>query len=108
LEIYEEMGWTGLIWLRIGTDNGPPASKKCWEVLEWMHNWLSLEKGLAPCSRLVILSPVECYTLNPYQSLFFIAQIIIAEEHNIYSSLAAQNFAVETKLVLIKWRPVIV
>jgi hypothetical protein len=41
--------------------------------------------------------------LNPYQPLLFIAQIIFAEEHNLYGSLAAQDFAAETTLVPIKW-----
>jgi hypothetical protein len=28
--------------------NEPSASIKCWEVLEWLHNWQLLRKGLAP------------------------------------------------------------
>jgi hypothetical protein len=38
--------WIGLIWLRAGTSGGsceygiePSGSMKCWEVLEWLHNW---------------------------------------------------------------------
>jgi hypothetical protein len=30
--------------------NEPPGSIKCWEVLEWLHNWQLLKKGSAPCS----------------------------------------------------------
>jgi hypothetical protein len=26
----------------------PSGSIKCWEVLEWMHNWRLLKKGSAP------------------------------------------------------------
>jgi hypothetical protein len=26
----------------------PPGSIKCWEVLEWLHNWQLLKKGSAP------------------------------------------------------------
>jgi len=40
-----DMGvWTGLIWLRIGTDGGtceysnePSGSMKCWEFLDWLR-----------------------------------------------------------------------
>jgi hypothetical protein len=28
-------------------DNEPPGSIKCWEVLEWLHNWQRLKKGSA-------------------------------------------------------------
>jgi hypothetical protein len=30
--------------------NEPSGSIKCLEVLEWMHNWMLLKKGSAPCS----------------------------------------------------------
>jgi hypothetical protein len=46
--------WTGLIWLRIWTSggllhgNGPSGSIKCWEVLEQLHTWWFLNKGLVP------------------------------------------------------------
>jgi hypothetical protein len=26
----------------------PSGSIKCWEVLEWLHNWRLLKKGSAP------------------------------------------------------------
>jgi hypothetical protein len=55
LERQDGMVWTGLIWLRIGTGGGlfehsdePSGSVKCWEVLEWLHNWWLLKKGSAP------------------------------------------------------------
>jgi hypothetical protein len=28
--------------------NKPAGSLKCWEVLEWLHNWQLLKKGSAP------------------------------------------------------------
>jgi hypothetical protein len=28
--------------------NEPSGSIKCWEVLEWLHNWQLLNKGSAP------------------------------------------------------------
>jgi hypothetical protein len=46
LERQDGMVWIGLIWLRIGTSGGtcehgiePSVSVKCWEILEWLHNW---------------------------------------------------------------------
>jgi hypothetical protein len=49
------MGWIGLIRLRTGISGGscehgnePLGSIKCWDVLEWMHNWMLLNKGSAP------------------------------------------------------------
>jgi hypothetical protein len=29
--------------------NEPLGSIKCWEVLQWVHNWRLLKKGSAPC-----------------------------------------------------------
>jgi hypothetical protein len=29
--------------------NEPLGSLKCWEFLEWLHNWQLLKKGSAPC-----------------------------------------------------------
>jgi hypothetical protein len=51
------MGWYGLD--RLGSEWGPVDGSsdhgnelssfvKCWEVLEWLHNWSLLEKGSAP------------------------------------------------------------
>jgi hypothetical protein len=28
--------------------NEPSGSLKCWEVLDWLHNWQLLKKGSAP------------------------------------------------------------
>jgi hypothetical protein len=28
--------------------NEPSGSIKCWEVLEWLHNWQLLKKGSTP------------------------------------------------------------
>jgi hypothetical protein len=45
------MMWIEFIWLRIGTSGGLlnefSGSVKCWEVLEWLHNWRLLKKGSA-------------------------------------------------------------
>jgi hypothetical protein len=30
--------------------NEPYGSIKCWEILEWLHNWRLLKKGSAPWS----------------------------------------------------------
>jgi hypothetical protein len=42
--------WTGLVWLRTGKvesscecGNEPLGSIKCWETIEWLHNWWALE-----------------------------------------------------------------
>jgi hypothetical protein len=44
------MGWCGLNGSGIGQiegsckrDNEPPGYIKYWEVLEWLHNWRSLQ-----------------------------------------------------------------
>jgi hypothetical protein len=51
------MGWYGLVASesRLGAVEGscehgnePSGSIKCWEVLEWLHNWQLLKKGSAP------------------------------------------------------------
>jgi hypothetical protein len=49
-----EIGWdrSGSGWGPVegSCENGdePSRSLKCWEVPEWLHNWLLLRKGLAP------------------------------------------------------------
>jgi hypothetical protein len=49
LERQDGMVWIGLIWLKIGTNGMEPLdSIKCWEILEWLHNWQLLKKGSAP------------------------------------------------------------
>jgi hypothetical protein len=48
--ILREIGWDGMDWIDLGQDknqwralanrvNEPSGSLKCWEVLEWLHNW---------------------------------------------------------------------
>jgi hypothetical protein len=44
MDLRERMGWYGLN--RSG--NEPSGSIECWEVVEWLHNWQLLKKGLAP------------------------------------------------------------
>jgi hypothetical protein len=49
-----ETGWDGVDWIDLAQDrdqedgNEPSGSTKCWEVLEWLHNWRLLKKGSAP------------------------------------------------------------
>jgi hypothetical protein len=53
-----EVGWDGMDWIDLAQErleeascehgNGPSGSIKCWEVLEWLHNWRILKKGSAP------------------------------------------------------------
>jgi hypothetical protein len=53
-----EIGWGDMYWIYL-VQNGPlegscehgdepSGSIKCWEVLEWLHNWWLLKKGSAP------------------------------------------------------------
>jgi hypothetical protein len=50
-----EVGWDGRDWIDLAEDreglcecgDESPGSIKCWEVLEWLHNWRLLEKGSA-------------------------------------------------------------
>jgi hypothetical protein len=46
------MGWYGLdqSGLEDSCKHGdePSGFLKCWEVLEWLHNWQLLRKGSAP------------------------------------------------------------
>jgi hypothetical protein len=55
--IVDRMGWYGLDQSGLGQrpvegscEHGdePSGSLKCWEVLEWLHNWRLLRKGSAP------------------------------------------------------------
>jgi hypothetical protein len=39
--------WDGVDWIDMDGIK-PSGSKKCWEVLEWLHNWRLLKKGSAP------------------------------------------------------------
>jgi hypothetical protein len=55
-----EIGWDGMDWIDLLEDrdqrraavntviNNTSGSIKCWEVLEWLHNWQLLKKGSAP------------------------------------------------------------
>jgi hypothetical protein len=46
-----EIGWDGMDWIDLAHceyGNEPPGVIKCWEVLEWLHNWQLLKKGSAP------------------------------------------------------------
>jgi general stress protein YciG len=54
-----EIGWDGMDWIDLAQDrdqrrdlgkhgNEHSGSIKCWEVLEWLHNWQLLKKGSAP------------------------------------------------------------
>jgi hypothetical protein len=54
-----EIGWDGVDWVDLAQDRGPlegscehgdepSGSIKCWEVLEWLHNWWLLKKDSAP------------------------------------------------------------
>jgi hypothetical protein len=60
--MWDEVLWTGLMWLRIGPlagsyehDNEPLGFITCWDVLEWLHNWELLKKGSDPSSYLRFL-----------------------------------------------------
>jgi hypothetical protein len=54
-----EMGWDGVDWIDMAQDRDQwralvntvlnlSGFMKCWEVLEWLHNWRFLKKGSAP------------------------------------------------------------
>jgi hypothetical protein len=47
-----EIGWDGVDWIDMAQDRDhgiePSGCLKCWEVLEWLHNWRLLKKGSAP------------------------------------------------------------
>jgi hypothetical protein len=50
-----EIGWDGMDWIDLAQEEGscghcnkPSGSIKCWEVLEWLHNWQLLKKGSTP------------------------------------------------------------
>jgi hypothetical protein len=40
-----EVGWSGVDWICLACKcgNETSGSLKCWEVLEWLHNWWPLE-----------------------------------------------------------------
>jgi hypothetical protein len=54
-----EIGWNYMDWIDLAQDRDQwrtpvvmvinlLGSIKCWEVLEWLHNWQLLKKGSAP------------------------------------------------------------
>jgi hypothetical protein len=53
-----QIGWGGVDWIDLAQDrdqwrswehgNEPSGSIKCWEALEYLHNWRLLRKGSAP------------------------------------------------------------
>jgi hypothetical protein len=51
-----EIEWDSMDWFDLAHNkdqwrahgNEPSGSIKCWEVLEWLHNWRLLKKGSAP------------------------------------------------------------
>jgi hypothetical protein len=49
-----EIGWDGVDWVDLAQEGScehgdePSGSLKCWEMLEWLHNWRFLKKGSAP------------------------------------------------------------
>jgi hypothetical protein len=53
-----EIGWDGMDWIDLAQDrdqwraleqgNEPSGPLKCWEVLEWLHNWQLFKKDSAP------------------------------------------------------------
>jgi hypothetical protein len=54
-----KIGWDGTDWIDltqgrdqwkalVNTGDEPSGSIKCWEVLEWLHNWQLLKKDPAP------------------------------------------------------------
>jgi hypothetical protein len=48
-----EVGWGDVDWISLAQDrnrwsccecgNEPSGTTKCWETIEWLHNWLPLE-----------------------------------------------------------------
>jgi hypothetical protein len=49
-----EIGWHGVNWVNLALEGSCEhgdelsGSIKCWEVLEWLHNWQLLKKGSVP------------------------------------------------------------
>jgi hypothetical protein len=42
-----EIGWNSMDWIDVAQDKEhgtePSGSIKCWEILEWLHNWQLLK-----------------------------------------------------------------
>jgi hypothetical protein len=54
---HREIGWDDMEWIDLVQDkdqgscehdNEPSGFIKCWEVLEWLHNWQLLKEGSVP------------------------------------------------------------
>jgi hypothetical protein len=46
-----EIGWGGMEWIDLAQDRDQwRALVKCWDILEWLHNWRLFKKGSAPWS----------------------------------------------------------
>jgi hypothetical protein len=39
-----DIGWHGVDWIDVAQDRDQ-GSIKCWEILEWLHNWRLVKKG---------------------------------------------------------------
>jgi hypothetical protein len=60
------MGWIGLVG-SCEHGNEPSGSIKCWEVLQWLHNWRLLKKGSAPwMSEWVFINYIEFNQSTPF------------------------------------------
>jgi hypothetical protein len=38
-----EVGWGGVDWIGLAHGNELSGSIKCWETIEWLHNWWPLD-----------------------------------------------------------------
>jgi hypothetical protein len=43
-----DIGWGGVDWIVLAQDREPSGSIKCWETIEWLHNWRPLDKFSVP------------------------------------------------------------
>jgi hypothetical protein len=54
-----EIGWDGMDWIDVAQDRDqwralgehcsePSGFIKCWEILQWLHNWRLFKKSSAP------------------------------------------------------------
>jgi hypothetical protein len=70
------MGWCGLNWSGSGLEQvescckcvtKPSGSIKFWEVLEWLHNWLSLQEGLNSLVLVHFCTPAHSYCTDSFK-----------------------------------------
>jgi hypothetical protein len=62
--IFLELGWGDVDWIDLAQDrnrwtalaNSVLGSIKCWETIQWSHNWWPHEQCSTPCSLLVSLA----------------------------------------------------